>query len=496
MKKIFFTICFATIIASPSLFASSDSWYEYKSHNFTIYSDVNKKEVENVIQDMERFRVAALRFTGIKDFKENEKLRLFYFDDSDSFYRFLDNRNVAGFFHRTWNGPVIMARSSGHNMDVSGLMFHEYTHHLMRQRSMLRYPRWYSEGFAELLSSAEILEDYVRIGNVPMRIRHSWSVKGFRPLKLEQLLVPEDRTHKYHLNNFYATAWLLTHYLQMGKYSGNPDYIEKTGIYLKAVSQGEDPIEAFPRYFGPSVDEMQKEMNRYRDDDVYAFRYKVPAYKKGIKRTKLSKLQVAELFVQQAFTRNNDDLVLELVSEAGKDAQESLFLKLSSAIASGHKDDYSLAKTVLSEVDTDAWHSAKVYQALSHSHLDLLDATVADGGWSDSDYQLAVNFGKLAVERDPENLLAYRSLWMAYQRAGEHLSAVQTMMAAYEYAPRSLSLNREIGFYIADLRQLDLAKPYLEVVSIWSHSDEDRERANNYLRQLESQSETVADLEE
>ncbi|WP_066965832.1 hypothetical protein [Microbulbifer sp. Q7] len=495
MKRFLLFLWFPILSVGFAPLAGAGDWFRYKSDNFTVYSDASQSEVEEMIQNTERFRVAALRFTGIGDFKENERLRIFYFDDSNFFQRFGKKRNVSGFFYSTIDGPVIFARDVGNNAEVSELMFHEYTHHLMRERSMLRYPRWYSEGFAELLSSAEVRKDYVRIGNVPIRIRYSWSVPGFRPLDIVQLLEPEDRSDPLYQNNFYATSWLLTHYLQMGKYAGNPDYLRNTREYLNAVSRGENPVEGFSKYFGRTLEEMQKELRRYRKDDVYAFRYKVSPYTNGIERSSLSDDDVASLLVEQAFARGKEDLARELITELGSVEDLPLNLKVQSAILSGHQEDFSVAHQLFDDIEADEWMGAETAELLSHLHLDLLGVEVEKGGWSDEHYRSAIQYAKLSIDEDPGYLSGYRWLWEAYKLAGEHLSAVQTMMAAYEHSPRSLSLNREIGFYVAELRQIDLAKPYLEIVSVWSHSEEDRDRANEYLRQLIGQEDTADESE-
>ena len=65
---------FFLFMALFSTCATAADWYEYRSDNFTVYSDVPERRVNTLMRDLERFRRAALSFTGQEEIPENKSL--------------------------------------------------------------------------------------------------------------------------------------------------------------------------------------------------------------------------------------------------------------------------------------------------------------------------------------------------------------------------------------------------------------------------------------
>ncbi|WGL15382.1 hypothetical protein PVT68_11445 [Microbulbifer bruguierae] len=477
------------IIALFSLCSSAADWYEYQSENFTVYSDVPQHRVNSLMRDLERFRRAALSFTGQQEIPENKNLRVFHFRNSGEFEKFSGDRKIAGLYRETWEGPIIFSRDGDHGISGSGLIFHEYVHHLMRERSGMTYPRWYSEGFAELLASAELRQKEVVVGGLPEWRLSAWAEDD--PLPIDQLLAPpplsaqhgEDNSRYW--NNYYASAWLLTHYLQLGYNAGNPDYRSATESYLKAVAAGEDPAEIFEEHFGKAIAEIQREILAYMRDDIHRHKLNVPEYKYSIPRRALNNNQRLFLMASEATDFGKPKLAMDYLKQSdqfGLGWQENL---TALAVLAAEDNNYKPGEAALKEIGEHGQISHLTAANLAQFYLLRLQSLTVTREWNDEFYQQAVKYGKLAVQMGPDYLPGYRTLWMAYQLKGESEAALQIMIAAHQQEPNHLNLNAAIGFYLAHLGRNAVAREYLERVVAWSHSDQLRSSAQTLLQRTE-----------
>lgn len=477
----FLALLMVAVIHSPP--SAAGDWYEYRSDNFTVYSDTPERRVEQMMRNLERFRRAALSFTGLEDQPENRKLRVYHFNSAEEFQQFADRDNIAGFYRETWEGPIIFSRQGAPGISDSGLMFHEYVHHLMRERGAITYPKWYSEGFAELLASAELRRDAVVIGGVPGWRLGAWAEPESRPLELRELLRPDyERNDRRYWNNYYATAWLFTHYVQLGMHAGNPDYKAAGNRYLHAVAAGADAEDVFEEHFGSSMAEMQRELERYMRDDIYGFHFDIPEYDYSIRRRQLGENERLFLLAQKAQDLGDEILAMEYLQQSERHAPGWKENRVAMAVLKGRRKDFRFGEKVLEEVDGWGLISPLTAAKLSSLYLDRLRAQLSSGKWDEQDYRGAVRYGKLAVELDPQHLPGYRHLWSAYRHKGAKREAVKIMMAAHQREPNHIALNGTIGFYLAQIGRRESAREFLERVLVWSHSAEVRARAEAILR--------------
>lgn len=485
------TAALALFTAVLSSLSSARDWYEYKSDNFTVYSDVSKGRVEDRLQEMEMFRRAALIFTGMEDAPENRKLQIFHFNSSREFEDFSGDRDIAGFYRNTWDGPLIFSqRIRRGSMTGENILYHEYVHHLMRERSQVSYPLWYLEGFAELLASADIRKDAAMIGKVP-----KWRLSaldgsgdGGRLLKVEELIEPDYETESsLYWNSYYASAWMFTHYLQFGSLTGKyPSYREAYRNYLLAFSRGEDPRQAFETHFGKTAQEMYRELRRYqRQPRLPAFKFEIPPYKKEIQRRKLNDNERYFLLAEKALDMGEEELALEYLRKSEREQEGWLENQTLVAVLKNHGEDLQSAAAIMEKAEAANSDDYRILSNLSHYYHDRLQALVEEEGWSDEYYSRALQYGQTSISLKPGYLSAYRYVWLAQQQKGEKMAAVKTMMAAFRQDPTSLYINQAVGFYLARIHRADLARPFLERVVAWSHSGETRAAAKKILRTLD-----------
>lgn len=483
------TFVFLFAITLPSVSNARD-WYEYKSDNFTVYSDVSKKRVEKLIRQLERFRAAALLITGLPNQVEDQRLQVFYLHKSSEFQEFTGKRRIVGFYKDTWDGPLIFSqKGSSFGMPGTGIMFHEYVHHLMRLSSNTIYPMWYSEGFAELLASAEFVDGRVTLGNFPEWRIGAFDQRNGRPMDVAEVLAPDyERDSSAYWNKFYGSAWLLTHYLQFGAQKDHPEYRDNTLEYIAASRDGADPINSFEQVFGVSADEMEQRLRAVRRKGRLAgISFNSPEYTKPIARELLPKKEAAYLLADKALDVGQEELALEYLQKSLKLAPGWPPAVSLQAVLEHHKTDQTAkeyAASLVAPLKKSEALDARTAANLAHYHVDKLQEIAKTGQWDHGLQQQAIELGKQAVSLGPQSVPAHRYLWMAQMDNQNRVPALKTMMSAYQLDPGSLYVNQSVGFYLADAGRVDLAKPFLERVLSWSHPGRARTKARNLLERL------------
>lgn len=144
-------------------------------------------------------------------------------------------------------------------MDARTVLFHEYAHHHMRANNRLAYPAWYTEGFAEFLSTVEFTDKGADIGKVTVN-RATWIIHGDW-LPIEPFLTK----HPFQLKNteevaqFYAQAWMAAHYM-----FSTPERAAGFDRYTAALLKGGDLLGSFEPSFGVTPQQFDKELKDYK----------------------------------------------------------------------------------------------------------------------------------------------------------------------------------------------------------------------------------------
>ena len=136
--------------------------------------------------------------------------------------------DLLGLFHSQFVGGQMIpdldgffgtvAVSSQH-FATRQVLFHEYTHFLLRADHRFAYPGWFDEGMSEYLSTLRVRDDAILMG-APLADRLQWiSAKGVVPI--EELLEPSpDPKVLKDVLHFYATSWILVHFLMSSRRGG------------------------------------------------------------------------------------------------------------------------------------------------------------------------------------------------------------------------------------------------------------------------------------
>lgn len=262
------------LIATPA----SAEWYEAQTAHFVVKTRASEAEAREYALELERFDRALRLLQGMstedEDIGRANKPTVYRFGYAEDIALMLGSSRsgVAGFFIPRAGASVgfaptksdkietksaSMREDSRTQMDPRTVLFHEYTHYFMMQHFPGAYPRWYVEGFAELMATMRINPDgSYHLGDPPQH--RAVQIFQLRDFPLEQMLDPNYKLTGLDALQHYATGWLFAHYL-----SFEPQRLEKLRAYLKAIGKGEDGLVAARREFG-DLKAIQAELRKYK----------------------------------------------------------------------------------------------------------------------------------------------------------------------------------------------------------------------------------------
>lgn len=472
-------------LAFASQNANASDWSVYSSDNLTIYTDAKDKKARKLLRDFEVFRSAVIAVTGIENRPENSRMIILLYARTGT-YRKIAPRNSSGFFLNSISGPRLVNGPGGRAKYDLEILFHEYVHYLMNEHSLIAYPRWYAEGFAELLGATTIRGGAAVVGTVPAAAEYSLRTENV--LRIEDLLASERSPRKVGLERrFYSTAWLLTHFLQIGSLIDDTDLKQQTSDYLKRVHDGEDVVGAFNDSFRMNPRDMDKALARYRKNRrLTVVELSIGEYEGEIQRRQLDENEKAFLLADTAWSAGEQDVALEYLDDIRRDAVNAARPLSLLAVLQNHARDTEAARANAASALALAPNDSRVLTNLCHLEYDLFNVA-SEKGEIDRDTLLqSIAYGQKAVELDPGNREAYHYLHLAYIAADMDTKAANALMSAFQIAPSSIRINLAVGLFTFERGHYDLARPFLERVRAWSHSAEQRANVEELLRLIDN----------
>lgn len=281
-----------------------------ESPRFVLYATGDEQRARNDIIALERYHAVLANL--VPRAKRNEaKLTIFTAANTGDLQRTSPGigSDVAGFYDtsieqvKVVTAPFRTFESQGtlrknvRAMDARVVLFHEYAHHFVQANLQVAYPRWYSEGLAEFVSTADFTDDGVMIGKFTQN-RGAWLADG-ASLPIRKFIAP-DNLSDVEIAMFYAQAWLATHYLFT-----NPERAKGFDRYVSALAGGAGPLEAFEPAFGITIDQFDTELLKYKQKPIGIFKMADPSkdYASGIQVARLS-AAADELLLPMSYLRS------------------------------------------------------------------------------------------------------------------------------------------------------------------------------------------------
>ncbi len=257
---------------------AKDTWYEIDSANFKIITNGEPGSVRRLAEDLERYRAVALDLLGAKD--DGAKLTIYAAADRES-YAGLVGEDLSeltnGLFDTTAEGSYALVNLDGRTgerqLEAREFLFHEYTHFLSYNGTTTHYPYWYSEGFAEFMSTMTFGPgNTYDIGAIPGE--RAMTLLYTAPVPLQELLrATVYNTPDEEKGRVYASGWMLAHWIVME--SGKTEEFKQ---FVVDYNNGADPVEALTKNLGMSIGEIEDIYNeKFQDGRFKLARGKVPA---------------------------------------------------------------------------------------------------------------------------------------------------------------------------------------------------------------------------
>lgn len=268
------SILLSLVVVGTACAHKPQLWHRFETDHVILKTNAAPSRGEQLVRDLEKFRTTIGVLTQLDLSNDpSPKLRVFGFDSIHQYQSAANSRGGSvGFYVMTVQGPVsLLDISQGDGVfDLTGqnILFHEYTHHLLRQYSPFPYPTWYNEGFADFLSTATFDGSRVTIGT-PVANRLLALQKTSEWLRVEELMnqrsgymssrsrLRSSRTISA-VSFQYAQGWLLTHMLH-----NTPRYKPGLSRYLADTAKGAHSEDAFATAFGITYQQMDAELHRY-----------------------------------------------------------------------------------------------------------------------------------------------------------------------------------------------------------------------------------------
>lgn len=240
-------------------------WFEARTAHFHVYSCGPTQDVARVSARLEQFRSAYAALAGAQSVV-SPPIVVMAFPDVETMRPFLPLYNdkpvnLAGFFKHGSDENLIVLTLSGNGGHALDVIFHEYTHLLLRHNDRI-WPLWLKEGMAEIYSTFNAGGHILEIGK-PVE-HHLRLLSQGRWMPLHDLFRVGGDSPEYneieHQGVFYAESWLLTQYLFCGD---NPARKARFGQLTVLLKQGLSPEAAFVTAFQTTLPAMEKELRAY-----------------------------------------------------------------------------------------------------------------------------------------------------------------------------------------------------------------------------------------
>ncbi len=229
--------------------AEPPRWIEVRSPHFVVLTNSNEKSARHVAGQLERMRTLFRSIIPATNDDGEPRIKVFALRDQKSFealepaaYLAKHSLELAGLFLREPDHSTILLRLDAGGDHPYATVYHEYTHYMLRKADWW-LPLWLNEGLAEFYQNTDIFDKDARLGQPdPNDILY---LRQNRLLPLTTLLTVDHNSPYYHDENkgsvFYAEAWALTHYLEIGDMQHHTNRIRD---YAKYLLQHEDSVTA------------------------------------------------------------------------------------------------------------------------------------------------------------------------------------------------------------------------------------------------------------
>ena len=463
------------------------AWLRAKSENFVVYGNMAPDKMKEFIVRIERFHALMKTRLPAAQRSDPSQLTVFVLSDEDAVQKSMGIRgtkNVAGYYNANFFGPYAVVPRTAGTGDKSDLnswivLYHEYAHHFMLQYFSSGYPAWFIEGFAEFYSTVDFAKDgSVGIGRPAYH--RAYGLVALRPFPVTRMFARDSgKMSAEETESFYATAWLLTHYLTFA-----PDRKGELSAYLKAFGNGDDPDVAAKNAFG-DLAALQRDLGKYLAArtmsylSIKTFAFSEPAVAiQALTAEEAALMPLMLRFHQGSDTKKEVDLFVVDARKAAAQFPESaqaLEYLAEGELDAGNFDAADKANEALLKIRPTDARSLLRTARIAAARMDKSGYT---GGWP-AIRKLIVK----ANRADPNDAFALSEYFNTFVREGVPPAAIAVngMKRAAELAPQVQSIRFQLAHYLVEAGKKDDARMFLAPLLNDPHSAEVRAAARAIL---------------
>ena len=474
---------FATALALAALGAAAGvenrNWCRTTSADFDLVTDLGQRRSAELLLGLDRFRTAASALLPGRPLEPPAKPRLLVFKRARDFARLFALPNVVGFMQPSLRQSLLAFGPDRQGRHLHTFAYHEYTHFLLRSRTMLNLPAWYEEGLATYLANLHV--DHAGVVTV-----------GRGPYALLRFLVKQPQTNVAHviddrfrldarrheLSDAYALAWGVVRFLHHGKRPDGSRYAEGLGNMLAAIDQGATSADAMHE-IGIAIADLSGLMRAYyaseEDNAATVFRFAIDAYETPSLQRECLDAVDARYVLAQAVSRHQPAKAAAFYDYIlARQPRHVGALLGRSEVTDDLDEARRYAQTALDIDPRDASANVRMAQ---------IGMATCEAGRTDCGAQLAdaAAFLQRGLATASHRADAIYGLGVLYLLSGAPAEALAHMQSAYSRAPWSPRIN----FYLGEAYRLngdfDRARQHLEKTANWHPDETWRNRAERAL---------------
>lgn len=250
---------------------ANDEWIQVHSKNFNLIGNADEKDIRQAAIRLEEFRAALSEVLTQYNFNSPIPTNVIVFKSANDYkpYKPLKKNGenddfVMGHFQAGKDVNYILLSTEGDPARVYQIIFHEYTHFLLRNNlGETNIPPWFNEGIATYYETL-LIDDKrkITLGNVPDKLLTLLRKNSLIPFEtffnFDNLSLHEQDEEAVGL--FYAQSWALIHFLV---HSNNGSRKPQLDEFLKLVMSGKNPKTAFAEAFQTDYTTIENELKKY-----------------------------------------------------------------------------------------------------------------------------------------------------------------------------------------------------------------------------------------
>ena len=247
--------------------AKDKPWYKYENRYFEAYSNESERTTRKLLIKLEDFRAAVLQVATIETPEGTPKTQVILFASEKRFRKLIGNRNISGFALEKNGVPYIVLPAGAYSKWTEMVIRHEFAHILLAYKN-IRYPIWFNEGFAELMSATAFRKNGTQfsVGQTTGRKRSSRQLTPWSEL-IAADFDPHTLKSAKRASDAYLQSWILTHYFMLGNKFNNAIQLAQ---YISLLLDGYESVSAFEAVVGMPADEFgEKLLREYQLNYVY-----------------------------------------------------------------------------------------------------------------------------------------------------------------------------------------------------------------------------------